>query len=259
MVMSVRKADSPGAAVLLTVLGIVMGIVFTSNALFLITDVERSECAAVETRLLSNSRKQNTSSRTRIRLDCADGQRYFINASCATEALWESLCDLEPQTRINLLIHPHSRQTVVELDAGGSVTTRCANWKRKDKAFCSSVPLCTDAPSLAFACSSDMAYAGRTCAEAASRAGAETAPMRNRSDTHTLRALSKAGRKQNAFGGFDNDSYCVPFPCGTASAAGRFFRFSIDGRALFMLHLKKKAAIRQCSATAAHQNRGGPA
>lgn len=121
MVMSVRKADSPGAAVLLTVLGIVMGIVFTSNALFLITDVERSECAAVETRLLSNSRKQNTSSRTRIRLDCADGQRYFINASCATEALWESLCDLEPQTRINLLIHPHSRQTVVELDAGGSV------------------------------------------------------------------------------------------------------------------------------------------
>ena len=139
------------------------------------------------------------------------------------------------------------------------LTTRCANWKRKDKAFCSSVPLCTDAPSLAFACSSDMAYAGRTCAEAASRAGAETAPMRNRSDTHTLRALSKAGRKQNAFGGFDNDSYCVPFPCGTASAAGRFFRFSIDGRALFMLHLKKKAAIRQCSATAAHQNRGGPA
>ena len=121
MVMSVRKADSPGAAVLLTVLGIVMGIVFTSNALFLITDVERSECAAVETRLLSNSRKQNTSSRTRIRLDCADGQRYFINASCATEALWESLCDLEPQTRINRLIHPHSRQTVVELDAGGSV------------------------------------------------------------------------------------------------------------------------------------------
>ena len=109
MVMSVRKADSPGAAVLLTVLGIVMGIVFTSNALFLITDVERSECAAVETRLLSNSRKQNTSSRTRIRLDCADGQRYFINASCATEALWESLCDLEPQTRINLLIHPHSK------------------------------------------------------------------------------------------------------------------------------------------------------
>lgn len=36
--------------------------------------------------------------------------------------------------------------------------------------------------------------------------------MRNRSDTRTLRALSKAGRKQNAFGGFDNDSYCVPFP-----------------------------------------------
>ena len=92
------------------------------------------------------------------------------------------------------------------------LTTRCANWKRKDKAFCSSVPLCTDAPSLAFACSSDMAYAGRTCAEAASRAGAETAPMRNRSDTRTLRALPKAGRKQNAFGGFDNDSYCVPFP-----------------------------------------------
>ena len=37
MVMSVRKADSPGAAVLLTVLGIVMGIVFTSNALFLLS------------------------------------------------------------------------------------------------------------------------------------------------------------------------------------------------------------------------------
>ena len=31
------------------------------------------------------------------------------------------MCDLEPQTQINLLIHPHSRQTVVELDAGGSV------------------------------------------------------------------------------------------------------------------------------------------
>ena len=39
MVMSVRKADSPGAAVLLTVLGIVMGIVFTYKELFLITDV----------------------------------------------------------------------------------------------------------------------------------------------------------------------------------------------------------------------------
>ena len=116
-----------------------MGIVFTSNAQFLITDVERSECAAVETRLLSNSRKQNTSSRTQIRLDCADGQRYFIDASYATEALWESLSDLEPQTRINLLIHPRSRQMVVELDAGGSVLLSLDDAMRKpekaDKGF----------------------------------------------------------------------------------------------------------------------------
>lgn len=111
-----RKDPMPlGLAIGVLIVGILLGSVFTFGMQYWNGKVPRESCAFVETKFLSYEeiRGRRPVEIKEIAVDCANGERYFIDGVCINTDLRDAVSALSKQEPITLLIHP-SRSTIVE-------------------------------------------------------------------------------------------------------------------------------------------------
>lgn len=114
-----RKKQKPapiGQCVFVILIGLILGAVFTFGEQYWSAEVSRNDCNYVETRFLSYEElhKNRYSSRPRgFAIDCADGERYFIDRVSVNTELKNALSVLSEQEEISLLLHPNS-DTILE-------------------------------------------------------------------------------------------------------------------------------------------------
>lgn len=110
-------------AIFMLSIGILLGSVFTFGMQYWNAKVTRESCTLVETQFLSYDEiwhSKPTISIVEIAIDCADGDRYFIDGMSIDEALRKKLSLLSEQESITLLIHPNSN-TIVEFSTGSEM------------------------------------------------------------------------------------------------------------------------------------------
>lgn len=123
--MKKRKSDpmSFGLAVFMLVIGILLGSVFTFGTQYWNKSIPRDDCTVVETEFLSHEEIRQPKRIMKIKkiaIDCADGNRYFIDGVSINEELRNQLSSLSKNDNITLLIHPNSN-TIVEFSSGNGV------------------------------------------------------------------------------------------------------------------------------------------
>ena len=106
-------------AIILFVIGIILGTVFTFGMSFWNEKVVREDCTEVRTQLVSYEIIEELMRPGRNRgidLYCANGETYYIDSSSVNKELKESIKAIQKNDPIELLIHPNSN-TVVEFFA----------------------------------------------------------------------------------------------------------------------------------------------
>lgn len=106
-----------GLAIGLFLVGILLGSVFTFGMQYWNAEVAQESCIHIETQFLSCDEIQQPKRPTEIKeiaIDCANGERYFIDGVSINTKLRNALAALSEQENITLLIHPNSN-TIVEL------------------------------------------------------------------------------------------------------------------------------------------------
>ena len=102
-------------AVLLLIVGLLLGTVFTFGQQYWNAQVTPDRCIEVQTRFLDYHEHWKIKS-TRIHeisVDCENGERYFIDGVSVNERVRDALAFFSPGDEIRLLIHPN-RDTIVE-------------------------------------------------------------------------------------------------------------------------------------------------
>ena len=122
-----KKEPMPiSLSVFLLITGLLLGSVFTFGMQYWNAEVTREECMVIDTELVSYTeiRKLKRPMEVKeIAVDCANGERYFIDGVSVNTALRNSLSELSQQQGIHLLIHPNSN-TIVELSTeNGTILT----------------------------------------------------------------------------------------------------------------------------------------
>ncbi len=110
-----KKPISLGSAIVLLVVGILLGSVFTFGMQYWNTETTRESCTLVETQFVSYKeirRLQRISIIREIAIDCANKERYFIDGAAVTSELRGALAALPKQENISILIHPNSNNIV---------------------------------------------------------------------------------------------------------------------------------------------------
>ena len=102
-------------AVIMLLIGILLGSVFTFGMQYWNAKTTRESCAVVKTQFLSYDEIGHINIRE-IAVDCADGNRYFIDGVSINDELRENLSLLSENESITLLIHPNSN-TIVEFSS----------------------------------------------------------------------------------------------------------------------------------------------
>ena len=120
-----RKSDPMPfkLAIFILAIGILLGSVFTFGTQYWNKTVTRESCNVVKTQFLSYDEiwhSKPTVSIVEIAIDCADGNRYFIDGVSINEELRNQLSTLSPNDNITLLIHPNSN-TIVEFSSSQNV------------------------------------------------------------------------------------------------------------------------------------------
>ena len=120
-----RKSDPMPfkLAIFILAIGILLGSVFTFGTQYWNKTVTRESCNVVKTQFLSYDEiwhSKPTVSIVEIAIDCADGNRYFIDGVSINEELRNQLSTLSQNDNITLLIHPNSN-TIVEFSSGQNV------------------------------------------------------------------------------------------------------------------------------------------
>ena len=103
-----------GQSLVLLVLGLLMGTVFTFGVQYWNETVTKEECRYIETQFLDYKEIKQRSRINQIAIDCADGERYFIDQVSINTRLREDLAELEKNDNITMLIHPKGGN-IVEL------------------------------------------------------------------------------------------------------------------------------------------------
>lgn len=111
---------SPKYAVFLFIIGILLGSVFTFGMQYWNKNVARKDCTIVKTQFLSYDENRHRGHIQEIAIDCADGNRYFIDGVVIDKKLLNKLSSLHKNKNITLLIHPNSN-TIVEFSIGKNV------------------------------------------------------------------------------------------------------------------------------------------
>jgi len=103
-------------AIFMLTVGILLGSVFTFGVQYWNKNIPREDCTVVKTQFLSYDEiwhAKPTISIVEIAIDCADGNRYFIDGVSINEELRNQLSSLSKNDNITLLIHPNS-STIVD-------------------------------------------------------------------------------------------------------------------------------------------------
>lgn len=116
-----RKSDPMPLklAIFMLVIGILLGNVFTFGMQYWNKKATRESCTVVNTQFLSYDEIWHYKpivSIVEIAIDCADGNRYFIDGVSINEELQNKLSWLTKNESITLLIHPNSN-TIVEFSS----------------------------------------------------------------------------------------------------------------------------------------------
>ena len=108
-------------AIPLLILGLILGSIFTFGMQYWNKYVDKADCPLIETQFFSyhNIRNRKTRSIKEIRIDCMDGERYFIDGVSINTALTDALSDLQAYEVITIRLHPNSN-TIVEMTANGT-------------------------------------------------------------------------------------------------------------------------------------------
>ncbi len=108
-----------GQSLVLLVVGLLLGTVFTFGVQCWNETVTKEECAYIETQFLDYKEIKQRSRINQIAIDCADGERYFIDQVSINTRLREDLAELEKNDNITMLIHPNGGN-IVELTHYGA-------------------------------------------------------------------------------------------------------------------------------------------
>ena len=114
---SKNESLSLGQSVLLLVIGVFLGCVFTFGMQYWNQEVTRDNCTIVETQFIDYRITKNRSANREVVLNCSDSKRYFIDGELINSELKNNLSRLKTNDEITLLIHPSS-DSVVEFSAG---------------------------------------------------------------------------------------------------------------------------------------------
>ena len=114
---SKNESLSLGQSVLLLVIGVFLGCVFTFGMQYWNQEVTRDNCTIVETQFIDYRITKNRSANREVVLNCSDSKRYFIDGELINSELKNNLSRLKTNDEITLLIHPTSN-SVVEFLAG---------------------------------------------------------------------------------------------------------------------------------------------
>ncbi len=113
---SKNESLSLGQSVLLLVIGVFLGCVFTFGMQYWNQEVTRDNCTIVETQFIDYRITKNRSANREVVLNCSDSKRYFIDGELINSELKNNLSRLKTNDEITLLIHPSS-DSVVEFSA----------------------------------------------------------------------------------------------------------------------------------------------
>lgn len=104
-----RKKKIPlGTAIELLVIGLLLGSVFCFGTPHWYKDVPREECIQIETQLLKYKQITSRHGNVEIRIDCTNGEQYFIDRFVGTSELAEKTAKIVHGEDITLLLHPNS-------------------------------------------------------------------------------------------------------------------------------------------------------
>ena len=122
-----KKEPMPfGLAIFLLITGLLLGSVFTFGMQYWNSGVTREECTLIETQFIAYKEIHQPKRPIKIQeiaVDCANGERYFIDGVSVNTDLQNSLSKLSRQQEIHLLIHPNSN-TIVEFSTeNGTILT----------------------------------------------------------------------------------------------------------------------------------------
>ena len=122
-----KKEPMPfGLAIFLLIAGLLLGSVFTFGMQYWNANVTIEECTMIDTEFVSYEeihKPKRPMEIKEIAVDCANGERYFIDGVSVNTDLRNSLSELSQQQGIHLLIHPNSN-TIVELSTeNGTILT----------------------------------------------------------------------------------------------------------------------------------------
>ena len=112
-----KKAPMPlGIAIGLFVVGIFLGTVFSFGMQYWNKEVTRESCKVIQTEFVSYReipQPKRPMEIMEIAIDCANGERYFIDGVSINTKLINELNALSKNEEISLLIHPNAN-TIVE-------------------------------------------------------------------------------------------------------------------------------------------------
>ena len=111
-------------AIVMLLIGILLGSVFSLGMQYWNAKTTREACTVVKTQFLSYDEiwhAKPTISIVEIAVDCADGNRYFIDGISINDELREKLSLLSENESITLLIHPNSNTIVDFSSSHGSL------------------------------------------------------------------------------------------------------------------------------------------
>ena len=114
---SKNESLSLGQSVLLLVIGVFLGCIFTFGMQHWNQEVTRDNCTIVETQFIDYRITKNRTANREVILNCSDSKRYFIDGVLINSELKNNLSKLKTNDEIILLIHPNSN-SVVEFSAG---------------------------------------------------------------------------------------------------------------------------------------------
>ena len=113
---SKNESLSLGQSVLLLVIGVFLGCVFTFGMQYWNQEVTRDSCTIVETQFMDYHIIEGRRGIREVAVDCVDAERYFIDGVLVNSELKNNLSQLMTNDEITLLIHPSS-DSVVEFSA----------------------------------------------------------------------------------------------------------------------------------------------
>ena len=110
-------------AVFMLVIGVLLGSVFVFGMQYWNKSIPREDCTVIETQFISYDEiwhYKPTARIIEIAIDCANGNRYFIDGVSINKELQNKLSSLSKNENITLLIHPNS-STIVEFSNADNI------------------------------------------------------------------------------------------------------------------------------------------